>query len=295
MKNTFANYHPMVNFVYFLLVLICSMVLLHPVCLGISFGVSLTYAVYLKGNKIKGFFLCVLLPMLLIAALVNPAFNHEGMTILTYLPSGNPLTLESILYGLATGILLVSVCMWFVCYNEVMTSDKFIFLFGKMIPALSLLISMVLRFVPKFQTQMKLVVNAQKGMGYDVANGSLWSRAKCGMTILSSMVTWSLENAIETADSMKSRGYGLPKRSAFSIYTWESRDTKVMIWLVSLGVCIGLGGVMGGFSYRYFPTLQMHLGTDTVALWMAYVALCATPIYIEKKEVKAWQRTQSRT
>ena len=35
------------------------------------------------------------------------------------------------------------------------------------------------------------------------------------ITILSIMVTWCLENAIETADSMKSRGCGLPGRSAF--------------------------------------------------------------------------------
>ena len=41
------------------------------------------------------FQLCGLLPMLLLAAVVNPAFNHEGATLLTYLPSGNPLTLES--------------------------------------------------------------------------------------------------------------------------------------------------------------------------------------------------------
>ena len=30
------------------------------------------------------------LPVLLLAALVNPAFNHAGVTILIYLPSGNP-------------------------------------------------------------------------------------------------------------------------------------------------------------------------------------------------------------
>ena len=40
----------------------------------------------------------------LLAAVVNPAFVHQGVTILTYLPSGNPLTLESILYGLAAAL-----------------------------------------------------------------------------------------------------------------------------------------------------------------------------------------------
>jgi len=38
--------------------------------------------------------------MMLFAAVPNPAFHHEGATILTCLPSGNPLTPEGILYGL---------------------------------------------------------------------------------------------------------------------------------------------------------------------------------------------------
>ncbi len=64
--------------------------------------------------------------MAALAALVNPAFNHEGATILTYLPSGNPLTLESMLYGAAAAVMLASVVLWFSSFNEVITSDKFV-------------------------------------------------------------------------------------------------------------------------------------------------------------------------
>ncbi len=66
----------------------------------------------------------------------NPAFNHEGATILAYLPSGNPLTLEFIVYGLSAAVMMASVILWFSCYNAVMTSDKFVYLFGRVIPAL---------------------------------------------------------------------------------------------------------------------------------------------------------------
>ena len=68
------------------------MFFMHPVCLGISLVSALIYAVYLGGRRAVRFQLCGLLPMLLLAAVVNPAFNHEGATLLTYLPSGNPLT-----------------------------------------------------------------------------------------------------------------------------------------------------------------------------------------------------------
>ena len=40
-------------------------------------------------------------------ALVNPLFNHEGLAVLTYY-NNNPITLESILYGVAkAGVMFV--------------------------------------------------------------------------------------------------------------------------------------------------------------------------------------------
>ena len=105
------------------------MFLMHPVSLAISLASALVYAVYLNGRRAVRFSLLYMLPMMVAAALVNPAFNHEGATILTYLPSGNPLTLESILYGAAAAAMLAAVVTWFSCYTAVMTSDKFVYLF----------------------------------------------------------------------------------------------------------------------------------------------------------------------
>ncbi len=127
------------------------MCLMHPVYLLISLIGALTYDIYLKGRKAVRFAVMGLLPMAALAALVNPAFNHEGATILTYLPSGNPLTMESMFYGVAAAVMLASVVLWFSSYNEIMSSDKFVYLFGRMIPALSLVLSMALRFYPKIQ------------------------------------------------------------------------------------------------------------------------------------------------
>ena len=159
MRDTFSDCHPAVNFAYFALVLAFSMTLMHPVCLLISLTGACCYLARLHGLRELGHSARWLVPMALLAALVNPAFVHqgvhEGATILTYLPSGNPLTLESILYGLAAALLLASVVLWFRCFSAVMTSDKFIYLFGRAIPALSLVLSMTLRFVPRFRRQFR--------------------------------------------------------------------------------------------------------------------------------------------
>lgn len=294
MRDAFSGYHPLVNFLYFGLVLLFAMVFMHPVCLGISLVCSFIYSLSLKGKQAGKFHFLFLLPMLLFAALINPAFNHEGVTILTYLPSGNPLTLESILYGLAAATMLVTVICWFSCYHVVMTTDKFTYLFGRLIPALSLIFSMILRFVPRFKAHIREVADAQKCLGRDPGAGTLLTRARQGITILSIMITWALENAIETADSMRCRGYGLPGRSAFSIYRLDRRDKKALLVIAALGLYVLLGGLSGGLAWRYFPSLKgAGLGPYQISLWAGYLALCLTPVIIDREEAYRWKVSQS--
>lgn len=291
MRDAFSGYHPAVNFLYFALVLVCSMCFLHPACLAISLAGALAWAVCLKGRRFLRLALLGGLPMLCLAALINPAFNHEGATILAYLPTGNPLTLESVLYGLVAAAMLCAVLLWFSCYNEVMTSDKFVYLFGRIIPALSLILSMCLRFVPKFRDQLRVVSNAQKCVGRDVSNGGLLQRARHAVRILSILVTWALENAIETADSMKSRGYGLSGRTAFSIYRFDDRDRAALHWIGGLGAYLLAMGMAGGFYCRYFPTFRVTpLDAWSVSGLLAYALLCATPVIIELWEERRWRR-----
>ena len=289
-RDAFSSYHPLVNALYFGLVLVCSMSFLHPVCLVISLVSALMYSIYLNGRKAVRFALLFMLPVFLIAALMNPAFSHEGATILTYLPSGNPLTLESILYGLAAAAMLVTVILWFSCYNAVMTTDKFLYLFGRVIPSLSLLLSMTLRFVPQFKAQLQVVSDAQKCLGRDVSKVGVAARVRNGITILSILVTWTLEGAIETADSMKSRGYGLPGRTAFSLYKFDQRDQTALIYLLLSGAFVLMGACFGGLRWRYYPTLQgVAFGAFPVSIFLCYLALCLMPIIINVREDRTWK------
>ena len=249
-KDAFSGYHPTINFLYYALVLLFSMCLMHPVYLAISLTGALAYDIYLKGRKAVRFAVMGLLPMAAVAALVNPAFNHEGQTILTYLPGGNPLTLESMLYGVAAAVMLASVVLWFSSYNEVMTSDKFVYLFGRVIPALSLVLSMALRFIPKFKAQMQVVSEA--------------------------------------------RGYGLPGRTAFSIYRFDERDKAALAWLIFCGTYLVSGWMAGGTYFRYYPTVKSVVLTPmTVSFMCVYLALVLTPVILDRKEDRQWNSLQS--
>ena len=85
--GAFSGYHPLVNFLYFVLILIGAMIFMHPLSLAISLLGAFTYSVMLSGNKALKFNLKYCIPMMVVTALVNPSFNHEGITILTCLKS----------------------------------------------------------------------------------------------------------------------------------------------------------------------------------------------------------------
>lgn len=293
--DEFSKYHPLVNFLYFGLVIGFSMFFMHPVCLAISLLCAVCYHIKLNGKKSYRFLACYALPMMLLTAIINPAFSHRGSVILCYLPTGNPLTLESIIYGLAAAVMLVSVLLWFGCYTAVMTSDKFVYLFGRIIPAMSLILSMTLRFVPKLKAQFENVKEAQAAAGRDISNGSLIKRLKNAIACFSVMVTWSLENAIETADSMKSRGYGLKGRTAFSIYRFTVRDKYALLWLCFCGIYLLIGGLSGNLFWRYFPSIRGVLTEPlTISFQLIYFAMCITPLVIDGREERRWKSLKSK-
>ncbi len=294
MKDTFSQMHPIVNFIYFVFVIAFSMFLMNPVCLAISLLCALINAVYLNGYKAVKLSLKYLLPMIILIMIINPVFNHEGVTIITYFSWGNPLTLESIVYGIAAAVLLSSVVLWFSCFNAVITSDKFIYLFGRIIPSLSLILSMSLRFIPKFTAHFREVRNTQRCIGRDISDGSIFKRIKNGVKLLSIMISWAMENAIETADSMKSRGYGLKGRTAFSIYRFDKRDGIVLSLILAAGSLIGLSIFFEVVKFRYFPSIKGDLFNFSMALvYILYALLMLIPFILNIKEELKWKRLRS--
>ena len=294
MRDVFKQYHPLVNFAYFTLVLAFAVLIRHPLAQGVCLVCGIAYGVQCEGRKATMFSLKFCLPLLALTALLNPAFSHAGVTILLYFPTGNPLTLESILYGLSSGMMMAAVLVWFTSFNRVITSDKFIYLFGRVIPALSLVLSMTLRFVPKFQAQLAAVTDAQRSIGRDVSTGSVWKRTRTAITIFSILVTWSLENAIETADSMRSRGYGLPGRTAFSIYRFDDRDRAALLWLAFCALFLASGMMVDAFGFRYYPSIRYaSLDAFTLSFHLVYLLLCATPVFLNLLENRKWKSIRS--
>ena len=275
MKNgivdTFCGYHPIIEALFFAFVMSITMLVMHPALTIISFWAALTYMLLLIGKKAVKMLLFMVLPMLVIVACLNPLFNHEGVTVLTYM-GYNPITLESVLYGIVSAFMLSALMLWFSCLNKVIESDKLMYLLGRIVPSLSIVVTMALRFVPEFTRQIKRIDEAQRVIGMGIYNGSIIMRARYGMHILSIMVTYALENAIITADSMKARGFGVRKRTHYSMYRFELRDGVVGLFIAFAMLFMAIGISSGWISFRFFPSFSVNSLTFVSSI--CYAVFC---------------------
>lgn len=296
MRNRLFSPHPAVNLTFFGLVIGGSMCLTHPALLAVSLACAVAGALTLGGGRAAKFLLRGALPLMLLVAALNPLFVHKGFWILGYLPDGNPLTMEAAAYGLASGGMLAAVLGWFFCLNEAMDSDQMLYLFGRAAPALSLLVSMTLRLIPRMKRQLARIADAQQALGMGAASGGPLRRARHGMRMLSILITWALENAVETADSMKARGYGLRGRRPFSIFRFTRRDGCLLAAMLTLAAAVAAGAVGGAFRFQYYPYFKWGRATPLAfAAGAAYLLLGLLPCLLALREELKWRSSTSGT
>ncbi|MEG0168379.1 MAG: energy-coupling factor transporter transmembrane component T, partial [Ruthenibacterium sp.] len=172
--------------------------------------------------------------------------------------NGRHFTLEALCYGMATGCMFVTVILWFACYNMVMTSDKLIALCGKGIPALSLVLSMVLRLIPNMQIKIKTILNAQICIGKS-----------------------PLESSVMMADSMKSRGYGSGMRSSFAPYRWQTRDKIIAALLLCCAGFVAISAWHGAMAIQFLPVMILPTANENTILGLVgYGVFLSTPAII---------------
>lgn len=253
-SGAFFRSHPLLNFIYFTVVIGVTMFSNHPVILFTSFITAWFYSIILKGKKAMRFNVLVLLPIILIAVLLNTLNVHNGVTVLFYL-NGNRITLEAIVFGLVQGIMLSSIMIWFTCFSTVVTEDKFIYLFGRVAPVIALTISMILRFIPLIKNRFHEISAAQKCMGRRKNGKNIIYRIRQFGKEVSILIAWSLEASIESADSMESRGYGLRGRTSYHLFRLTKKECLILTFMLILGVICIICCAMGYTNIYYYPKI----------------------------------------
>lgn len=294
-KDTFSRYNPVINFVFFIGAIVFGMFFVHPAFLMCSF--TLAFAYYITVRRTAGFRLLFgVIPLFMVLSAINPLFNTYGDHVLFTYFGGRPYTLEALYYGMALAAMFVTVIAWFASYNSVMTSDKFLYIFGKAAPSITLTFSMIMRLIPSFQRKTEQISAARKSIGKAGSFGTKKEKLQNSMIIVSTLTTWALEGGIITADSMRSRGYGTDRRTNFAIYRFDKRDILLLTVMCTLAAIIIFCGVMGGMKAVYTPTLQIT-GMDNpyMAVGIAgYFLFLAIPTILNVTEAITWRILRSR-
>lgn len=286
-QDAFSRFHPLINFLFFLCAIAFGVVIQHPAYMLAGCTGAALYYISLKREKgIK--MLVGMFPLLLLLTCINPLFNTNGTHVL-FTVFGRPYTLEALFYGMIIAGMFLVMMLWFGCYNEVLTSDKFTSLFGSLIPSLSLLLVMVLRLIPNFMRKTKQIIGARNCIGKGVnAQNTRKEKINDGMTVLSALTDWALEGSVVTADSMRARGYGTAKRSSFQIYTMTTADWVLLVMIVGLSACVVFAG---GTSATFTPELEI-----SPISWgfFAYCIFLLIPTALQIKEAITWRILRSK-
>ncbi len=285
MSNVFSLYHPAVAFCFLAGAIVCSMAVIHPVYAAASVAGAFACSVVTRGFMPTVRSLAWLVPLWIVVSCANPLFSASGSTELFRL-GVRAVYLESLVYGMCMGAMLVSVFYWFMSYSECMTSDRAMALFGNIAPVVTLMVSQVLRLADQFVGRGRAIADVQDA---NAAACPRTRRERAGgrMRIVSVLMSWGMEDGIDRSDAMRSRGYGCgAKRTTYKRFCVRRSDALL---LATIGVlaCANLGlELIAGSQFAFYPTLS------TPALWWGYAVYAvylAIPVFVHVREWLRWR------
>ncbi len=268
----FSRRHPAFQFIYYVVVLTLSMVLPHPATILVSWlGAILALLPQTEAGKRLRLFL---LPALVAipTTLINAGFRHYGLEILFVLPSGNPVTLEAILDGAQGGLRLGVTMLWFTHLYKTLETDRLLYLFSPF-PTFSLLLTLVLRYLPRFSGEARQLAAVRKLSDQD-DKLPLRRRLQRQSSLLAALSGWALESSINTADAMQARGVSLrgPK-TRYQLYRWTSEDTVQLAALATLTTLVAILTSQGKLDAFFYPYLYLPPWTGAGLLTFSCICL----------------------
>jgi len=280
-SSRFYIMHPAVILLYYIGAFSYVFLYFHPLFLltGCVFLTALAF--YYRGKRKT---LSALLPLMLVGLsflVLNLLLNHRGKHVLFYLLD-KPITMEAGFYGLCSMLLVISMFIAFISFNALINGERFLYLFARALPRTAFIISMALRYASIFKKRTAELAQVQKLRRSDNDSPKLTSKIKNKGSLLMALVTWSLEEGMQTAEALKAKGYGSGKRSLYRSYHFTFKDGCFLLILSALMIASYGLSFMGAGQYQFYPRLAnlSMSGTD----WAAYflmIVFFALPLFLE--------------
>lgn len=284
--NQMKRLHPFSLFFYFLVMMIFIMFTSYPPILMISALSGVLFQGILK-QKFSHKAILFYLMLIVLSAVLNPFITHKGVTILFYF-NGKAITLEAVVYGAFMGLTLSAAFAWFQCFSFFLTREKLLYLFRK-VPKLGMILTMSFRFIPIFLEKWKQIYDTQTVMG-NVKEDTYKEQIEGQMNACSILMTWSLENGMDTADSMRARGYELSGKSTFSLFRFRKADGMLIALVLLMAGLLMAGMANGALTFTCYPIItKINQSLISKFCISVYAIAAFLPVLLEIKEVIQWK------
>lgn len=304
-NGVFRSVNSVVVLAYSTFVIVCVMVSFEPILAAIAYLASLGVSTLMDGVHKTLKRLSWQLPTILVFMLINCIFVQRGETLLLEL-GPFVLHLESLVYGLCIGLMIMCAMNYFTLLSEAVSTDEALSLFSGKAPVISLVTSMSLELVPKFQKQEREL--REVDLACTCANAvSGKSKHAAPIRHLTHLLVISLEDSFICADSMRARGWGFStKRTTYKKERMTNVD-KVALSVVAIwGIICVIVGYIAASSFQFYPQISVEgfASADTSKVFQGllpfsqvlkiglvfYVAYFLLPYLVLFMEVAKWKR-----
>lgn len=276
--DKFSNFNPKVCFLFFVFTVLLILLNFNPVFLGVSLLAGVIYNAMLQGKKAIKTFFTFLLPFTVLIGLFNMVFTSYGVDILFSISNKN-FTAEGLAYGLCQGVMFSSVIVWLSSYSYVLSSDKFMSVFSKLAPNLTLVLTMTLSFIPRLRKNAQEINDARLNVNTNQ------SKFKKSLDNFSALVSMTLEESIEVSDTMRARGFS-SSRKPYSKYKFNLNDGVVLIIVLAVSIACIVFNSLDMAEFIFDPEIKM-LSFSPIFL-ILYTLYMLLPVIINISEGIKW-------
>ncbi len=323
-----TSIHPGVYLLYYFIMVLFAFIFSDPYFV-VTFLVLLLVLIALQGvsHELKNI-MRLFIPLSILIMILNPLLNRTGAHKI-YLWSGFFITYEAIAYGILMSLALLIVILVFSSYNRSVSYQEMLYIFSKKLPIISMIIVMALRFIPLINSRAIEVqkLNNLKNNGIEMEMGSdesndsealdldefnsnintdydsklvnklksnkrvaaIIKEAKTLGKIMGITVSWSLEESMFTAKSMKARGYNATERTSYLSYKFSNADFAfIALIIVTVGIII-IGLLHGVGMINIYPSIDFKFSNLPFNInYLAFIIFLLPLIYLEIKERILW-------
>ncbi len=277
--RAFDAVHASVPATLFTGVVALTMLAVQPVLTAVSLAGALAFSLLARGVAATVRGLAWQLPLLALVCLANPLFSASGSTLLLKL-GPRSVYLESLAYGATMGALLGAVVLWFEGAAAVLSQDRLLALAPRRARALPLLAGMVAQLVPQL---LRRSGDVRASLAACTAAGARPAARDALMRTSSLLLSWSLEESLERADSMRARGWGSGRpRTCYRTERLRSRDVAALCGIAALLALAAACAWILCADWRFYPRMT-GLGPWWACVPCALLALLPAAAELEAR------------